>query len=126
MAETSTLGENFGFPMVNKLVEQRYNVSWAMGNGRHLKIAHLWVPRRRGGYVQPRCSVGKRPFTTEALLDFELNVFVLEQRVASLWVFSQAATDVDSRELSSRAQREEDNRFPNTAASFSMGPNSAR
>lgn len=145
VAETSTLGENFGFrscmetftnlsfqvshfsiPMVNKLVEQRCNVSWAMGNGRHLKIAHFWVLRRRGGYVQPRCSVGKKPFTTESLLDFELNVFVLEKRAASLWVFSQAATDVDSRELSSRAQRAEDNRSPNTAASFSMGPNSAR
>lgn len=112
--------------MVNKLVMQRYNVSRAMVNGRHLRIAHLWVLRRRGGYVQPRCSVGKRPFSTESLLDFELNVFVLEKRATSFWVFSQAATDVDNRELSSRAQREEDNRSPNTAASFSMGPNSAR
>lgn len=39
-------------------------------------------------------------------------MFVLEKRQASLWVFSQVATDVDNRELSSRAQWEEDNRSP--------------
>lgn len=41
-------------------------------------------------------------------------MFVLEKRQASLWVFSQVATDVDNRELSSRAQWEEDNRSPKT------------
>lgn len=71
-------------------------------------------------------SVCKRSFTTESFLGFWLNMFVLEKREASLGVFSQAATDVDNRELSSRAQREEDNRSPNTAASFSIGPNFAR
>ena len=33
-------------------------------------------------------------------------MFVLEKRQASLWVFSQAATDVDNRQLSSHAQWE--------------------
>lgn len=68
----------------------------------------------------------KRPFTAESFLGFGLNVFVLKKIEASLWVFSQAATDVDNRELSSRAHWEEDNRSPNTAASFSIGPNFAR
>lgn len=70
--------------------------------------------------------VCKRLFSTGSLLDFELNMFGLEKREASLWVFSQEATDVDNRELSSRASWEEDNCRPNTAASFSIGPNFAR
>lgn len=70
--------------------------------------------------------VYKRPFTAESFLGFGLNVFVLKRIEASLWVFSPAATDVDNREPSSRALWEEDNRSPNTAASFSIGPNFAR
>ena len=60
-----------------------------------------------------------RPFTTESFLALVLNVFVLEKRSFS-WVFSQAATDVNNREPSSRAHWEEDNRSPNTAAAPSQ------
>lgn len=67
-----------------------------------------------------------RDHSLQLFLGFGLNVSVLKKIEASLWVFSQAATDVDNRELSSRAQWEEDNCSPNTAASFSIGPNFAR
>lgn len=70
----------------------------------------------------PVCT---RPLTAESCLGSDERVCAGKEGSIS-WVSSQAATDVDNRELSSRAQWDGDNGSPNTAASFSIGPNFAR